>query len=72
MFLFALMNSAPAELLHLLTYAALQPSLAALGSRQRRGTSQKNAGNKAGVGIFFKKLQTIFQRKSRLTRQARV
>jgi hypothetical protein len=26
--LFALMNSAPAELLHLLVYAALQPSLA--------------------------------------------
>jgi hypothetical protein len=26
--LFALMNSAPAELLHLLTYAALQPSWA--------------------------------------------
>jgi hypothetical protein len=26
--LFVLMNSAPAELLHLLTYAALQPSLA--------------------------------------------
>jgi hypothetical protein len=28
MLLFALMNSAPAELLHLLVYAALQPSLA--------------------------------------------
>ncbi len=27
MFLFALMNSAPAELLHPLTYAALQPSI---------------------------------------------
>jgi hypothetical protein len=50
------MNSAPAELLHLLAYAALQPLLAMIRSRQHRGISQKNAGNSAGIGILFKKL----------------
>jgi hypothetical protein len=67
--LFALMNSAPAELLHLLAYAALQPSLATPHCSRAAAIGQKNAGNNAGVGILFQKAQPIFQRKRRLTRQ---
>jgi hypothetical protein len=55
MLLFALMNSAPAELLHLLVYAALQPSLATPYLQQSCGASQKNAGSNTGVGILFEK-----------------
>jgi hypothetical protein len=39
--LLALMNSAPAELLHLLVYAALQPSLAMHISGKNRRNGQK-------------------------------
>jgi hypothetical protein len=53
---FALMNSAPAELLHLLGHAALQPSLATSQlQRYGRNDSQKNAGDNAGIGILFQK-----------------
>jgi hypothetical protein len=52
---FALMNSAPAELLHLLVYAALQPSLTTFQLQRRCGGSQKNAGDNAGIGILFQK-----------------
>jgi hypothetical protein len=52
---FALMNSAPAELLHLLVYAALQPSLATFRLQRRCSGSHKNAGVIAGVGILFPK-----------------
>ncbi|MGB4345331.1 MAG: hypothetical protein WBJ21_02925, partial [Burkholderiaceae bacterium] len=59
------MNSAPAELLHLLVHAALQPSLTCL-AQQRAATAKKNAGNNAGVGVQFQKIQTVFRRKRRL------
>ena len=68
--LLVLMNSAPAELLHLLVHAALQPSLAG-PAQQRVATAKKNAGNNAGVGYQFQKIQTIFRRKRRLARQDR-
>jgi hypothetical protein len=64
------MNLAPAELLHLLVHAALQPS-SAIAARKRAATAKKNAGHKAGVGILFQKGQAIFRRKRRLARQDR-
>jgi len=82
MLLLALMNSAPAELLHPLMHAALQPHLTAcapcppllrIGGKHcalaRR--SQKNTGTRAGVGILFLGNQPVFQRKSRLARRGR-
>jgi hypothetical protein len=52
---FALMNAAPAELLHLLGHAALQPSLTTFRLQRGCGDSQKNAGDNAGIGILFQK-----------------
>src|ERR1700730_18108709 len=69
---FALMNSAPAELLHLLVYAALQPYWLHLVCSKAAAIAKKNAGNHASVGILFQKSQAIFRRKTRLTRQNRV
>lgn len=58
---FALMNAAPAELLHLLAYAALQPFR--LGRRSAAGSrAKKNAGDNAGVGILFQDRQTNLRR----------
>jgi hypothetical protein len=51
------MNWAPAELLHLLVNAALQPICSAAHSRQ----DQKNAGMKAGVGIILQKDPLFFE-----------
>jgi hypothetical protein len=73
-FSFALMNLAPAELLHLLVDAALQPYLAhSVGSIAALPTSaaKKNAGNKAGAGIVFQERGTIFRRKGRHARHGR-
>jgi hypothetical protein len=69
---FALMNLAPAELLHLLVYAALQPYWLCVACSDAAAIAKKNAGNNAGIGILFQKSQTIFRRKIRLTRQDRV
>ncbi|MFX5510321.1 hypothetical protein ABTD49_20950, partial [Acinetobacter baumannii] len=75
------MNSAPAELLHPLTYAALQlswrrPSGSARAMAQEDATTGAGATPKktpacsnASVGIAFLKNLGVFQRKSRLTRQ---
>jgi hypothetical protein len=52
---FALMNSAPAELLHPLVYAALQPNWLWHVSQRCCGRNQKNAGHNAGIGILFQK-----------------
>jgi hypothetical protein len=70
-FLFALMNSAPAELLHLLVHAALQPSLAPHFRSQAAAVTKKNAGNHAGIKIAFQKRQIFFRRKRRLARRGR-
>jgi len=51
------MNSARAELLHLLVNAALQPICSAAHSR----LEQKNAGMKAGVGIILQKEPLFFE-----------
>jgi hypothetical protein len=59
------MNSAPAELLHPLNYAALQP----YWLRQRYeplAIAKKNASCYAGVGILFRKDQTFFKKKAAL------
>src|SRR4051794_12519576 len=71
MLLFALMNSAPAELLHLLVYAALQPIGYAIWQLKLPALAKKNAGNNAGVGILCETKQTIFRRNSRLARETR-
>jgi hypothetical protein len=68
----ALMNSAPAELLHPLTYAALQPNWLYAPYAGTTAIAKKNAGHQASVGILCKKEQTFFQRKSRLPRLNRV
>jgi hypothetical protein len=69
-FLLALMNSAPAELLHLLVHAALQPLFGYLLSRTamlRNSNNQKKRRQiDAGVGILVKKHRTVFRRKIRL------
>jgi len=51
---FALMNSAPAELLHPLTYAALQPSLATL-STHNAGSAKKTPAIKPALEYCRKK-----------------
>jgi len=61
------MNSARAELLHLLVNAALQPICSAAHSRPE----QKNAGMKAGVGIILQKEPLFFRRIRYLPRQLR-
>jgi hypothetical protein len=66
------MNSAPAELLHPLTYAALQPNWLHAWYDRTAAIAKKNASHKASVGILCKKEQTFFQRKSRLPRLNRV
>jgi hypothetical protein len=65
------MNSAPAELLHPLTYAALQPNWLYASYGEVAAIAKKNAGQKASVGILCKKEQSFFQRKSRLARSRR-
>jgi hypothetical protein len=69
--LFALMNSAPAELLHPLTYAALQPSLAAPADF-RHWIQPKHVGNFADIGIDVVVSKPVSQKKRRLARQGRV
>jgi hypothetical protein len=67
MLLLALMNSAPAELLHLLVHAALQPLFGYLQIRQRTAFKSNNQKKRrqlnAGAGILFQKHRTVFRRK---------
>jgi hypothetical protein len=68
----ALMNSAPAELLHPLTYAALQPSLTSPSRTRTSAAVKKNAGNRAGIGNSQCNGNPVFQRKRRHTRHGQV
>jgi len=66
------MNSAPAELLHPLTYAALQPNSRYVFAASAAIDRLNNASHPAGIGNLFLKEQTFFQRKNRLTRLNRI
>ena len=64
--LLALMNSAPAELLHLLVHAALQPSLAVYLQRTAQ-TAKKNAGNYSpALEYCFRNAKPFFEEKDTL------
>jgi len=66
MLLFALMNSAPAELLHPLKCSA-SANLVTPASHKRWRVTKKNAGNYAGAGILWVKTKPFFKEKAALT-----
>jgi hypothetical protein len=71
MLLFALMNSAPAELLHLLVYAALQPSLATPHLQKICEGSQKTPAIMPASEYCFRKAKPFFEEKAALPDKTR-
>jgi len=59
--LFALMNSAPAELLHLLVYAALQPLLAFARIACCQRSPKKTPAALPASEYFFTKTKAFFE-----------
>ena len=66
MLLFALMNSAPAELLHPLNDAALQPYWLRRQREYAMSVAKKNAGYYAGAGILAIETKSFFNEKAAL------
>jgi len=64
--LLALMNSAPAELLHLLVHAALQPSQAASAAKLRSGGLKKTPASMPASVYAYERNKPFFEENAAL------